>query len=157
MEDDPEADDPVPEKRRAPLDRYKDFEPSSVTISPDGGIAAGFVGEAPAVPNATPDNMICLRGPCRHYFELETFIASGNTKSTWDPETGLKDPLTGEPVRMPRQTTRSCTAELGIETDLTDDCVYACNRWSPLTPRELKAEAKRREKYLKIHPEHRGR
>lgn len=120
-----------------------------------GGLAMpGPVGMAPSVPAATPEHFMCLRGPCRHYWQLETFFASGNPKETWDAEDGLKNE-DGTPVRMPRQISRSCLAQPGMETELTDDNVYDCNRWDPMTPRELRQQAKRRSKYLKLHPEHR--
>jgi hypothetical protein len=140
-------------KRRIPLESFDDVELGPLQIGPDGGIA-GPIGVPPAVEAATPEHFICLRGPCRHYWAFETFMASGNPKETWDPETGLKD-LDGNPIRPPRQVSRSCTAQPGIEIELTDDCVYECNRWSPISPRELKRENRRREKYYRQNPSHR--
>jgi hypothetical protein len=154
--DEPEAtaDDEDSGKHKVPLDQYADVEVGPLPpIAPDGGFVGDPLGVPPAVPSATPDNFICLRGPCRHYWQIETFMASGNPKDTWG-EDGLKDPETGEPIRQPRQLSRSCLAHPGTETELTEDCVYDCNRWSPLTPRELKRDAKRRSKYLKLHPQH---
>jgi hypothetical protein len=142
-------------KVRTPLDTYKDVEPSPMpAIAPDGGFAPGPIGQPPPIPAATPEHFICLRGPCRSYWQMETFIASGNPKSTWDPVHGLKDPTTGEPLRVPRQISRSCLTHPGTTTELTDDNVYECSRWDPLTPRELKKREGRRSKYLGIHPEH---
>lgn len=143
------------DKHKVPLDSLADVELGGMpTIGPDGAPAIGTLGMAPAVPAATPDLFICLRGPCRHYWQLETFFASGNPLMTWDVEHGLKDPETGEPVRMPRQISRSCLAHPGTETEITDDLVFDCSRWDPLTPRENKMLAKRRSKYLKLHPDH---
>lgn len=143
------------DKRKAPIDQYSHIEPGGLPpIAPDGGFAPGPIGTPPAVDAATPQNFICLRGPCRHYWQIETFVASGNPSSTWG-EGGLVDPDTGKPLRVPRQLNRSCLAHSGTETELTEDCVYNCNRWDPLTPRELRATAKRTAKYFKLYPDHR--
>jgi hypothetical protein len=142
---------------KVPLESLSDVELGGLpSIAPDGGFAPDPIGMAPSVPAATPEHFLCLRGPCAHYWELETFFASGNPSMTWDAEDGLKDD-SGKPVRMPRQISRSCLAQPGMETELTDDVVYACNRWTPMTARELRARDKRRAKYLKIYPEHRSK
>ena len=145
------------DKSRTPIEQYKDVELGGLPpIAPDGGFAPGPVGMPPGVDAATPANFMCLRGPCRHYWQIETFMASGNPKETWGPD-GLKDPDTGLPLRVPRQISRSCVANPGHETELTEDCVYDCNRWDPLSPREVRGRDKRAAKYLKLHPEHRGK
>ena len=144
--------DDEPDKSKAPLDQYQNVELSPIVVAPDGG-AVIPVGQPAAVPAATPENFICLRGPCRHYWHLETFMASGNPKGTWGPG-GLKD-ADGKPIRVPRQINRTCLAHPGTETELTEDCVYECNKWSPLTPGELGDREKRAEKYYKINPSHR--
>jgi hypothetical protein len=36
---------------------------------------------------------------------------------------------------------------LGAETELTDDTVFSCNRWDPLTEDEIVERNKRRELY----------
>jgi hypothetical protein len=125
-------------------------------IAPDGGFTPGPIGMSPSVPAATPEHFMCLRGPCRHYWQLETFFASGNPMQTWDAVDGLKD-SDGKPVRMPRQISRSCLAQPGMETELTDDVVYECSRWDPLSPREVRRLERRREKYYKIRPNHRSK
>lgn len=146
------------DKHRTPLDQYKDVELGGLPpLAPDGGfVAQGPIGQAPAVPAATPQSFICLRGPCRHYWQLETFMASGNPIDTWGPD-GLKDPETGKPLRIPRQINRSCLAHTGTETELTEDTVYNCNRWDPLSARELRKLDKRRRVYLKLYPDHRNK
>jgi len=139
-------------KVKAPIEQYEKVEAGPMPpIAPDGGIAPGYgIGSAPAVPAATPQNMVCLRGPCRHYWELHTFMASGNPADTWG-EDGLRDEH-GRPLRMPRQINRACLAHPGTETELTEDCVFFCSRWDPLSPRELKQIGKRREKYYRANP-----
>lgn len=142
-------------KHRVPLEQYADVELGPLPpIAPDGGFAPGPIGLPPPVPAATPEQFICLRGPCRHYWQISTYIASGNPKETWG-EGGLVDLETGEPLREPRQISRSCRAQPGIEIELTEDCVYECNLWDPQTPRELVKIRKRREKYYRSHPDHR--
>jgi hypothetical protein len=143
-------------KYKRVTDQFADVEIGGLAAAPDGGIAPGPIGDTPQVPAATPEQFICLRGPCRYYWQLETFFASGNPTSTWDPEHGLKDEH-GNPLRQPSQISRSCLVHPGTETELTDDLVYDCSRWDPLTPREAKRREKRRSRYLKLHPDHRSR
>jgi hypothetical protein len=149
-----EDDDDLDERRKVPAEQYKDISPAPMPpIAPDGGIAPGYgIGLAPAVPAATPTNFVCLRGPCRHYWEVHTFMASGNPAETWG-EDGLKDEH-GKPIRQPRQINRSCLSAAGNEMELTEDTVYFCNRWDPLTARELRRREKPQQRYLKLHPEH---
>jgi hypothetical protein len=78
-------------------------------------------------------------------------MASGNPAETWG-EDGLKDEA-GQPIRQPRQINRSCLSAPGNEMELTDDAVYFCNRWDPMTPRELRRREKPQQRHLKMHPE----
>lgn len=133
------------EKRKAPGDHYQDIEQPPLAIAPDGGIAPDMVGPPTPVPAATPQNFVCLRGPCRHYWELTTWMGSGNPAETW-AELG---------VREPRQISRSCLAHPGTETELTEDCAFECNRWDPLSPREVRKREKRRARHYRRHPDHR--
>ncbi|MBT8452999.1 MAG: hypothetical protein KJO40_13605 [Deltaproteobacteria bacterium] len=131
------------EKRKASADHYADFEPAPLPVAPDGGIAATGIAPLSPVPAATPRNMVCLRGPCRHYWELTTYLGSGNPADTW-AELG---------VREPRQLNRSCLAHPGTETELTEDCAFDCNRWDPLSPREMRKRERRRKRYYRRHPD----
>lgn len=149
MTDDADDDD---FKHKAPIDQYEGIEMPLLSVGANGTPNAGLVGQAAPIPPASPDTFVCLRGPCRHYWELVTFMASGNPAETWGPD-GLKDD-DGNPIRMPRQINRTCLAHPGTETELTEDTVYACNRWDPLTPREVRARDKRIRKYLKLYPQH---
>jgi hypothetical protein len=157
MSEEPEGNDEQDEldgRRKVPSEQYKDIAPAPMPpIAPDGGIEPGYgIGLAPAVPAATPATFVCLRGPCRHYWEVHTFMASGNPAETWG-EDGLKDGE-GRPIRQPRQINRSCLSAAGNEMELTEDTVYFCNRWDPLTPRELRRREKPQQRYLKLHPEY---
>lgn len=150
-----EATDPPDDfpKQKSPTDQYRLTELPAIPMGPGLVPQIGPVGQSKGPPAATPATFICLRGPCRHYWELETYFDAGNPESTWDPEIGLKD-ADGKPVPKPNQHTRTCLAHVGTETELTDDTVYNCNRWSPLTPREVKKLTKLRRTYFRRHPEH---
>lgn len=155
QEDPAAAGDEVDGKYRKLQDTFADVEIGALPIGPDGGIASdmlGPIGVSPSVPAAAPERFICLRGPCRHYWARETFFGSGNPEETWG-EDGLRDP-DGNPIRQPRQIDRTCTAHPGTETELTDELVYDCTKWSPLSPRELRRIAKQRRAYYKRHPDH---
>jgi hypothetical protein len=133
-------------KHRAPAtDTYADWEPTPLAAAADGGIAPGTVGELSNVPAATPRNFVCLRGPCRHYWQIETFFGAGNPVGTWE-ELGLREP---------RQISRSCLVHPGTETEVTEDCVFGCNLWDPLSPREARKREKRREAHYRRFPGHR--
>ena len=140
------------EKRVVPNEKhYGDFEPSPIPIAPDGGIMPGFALQRPsALPAATPETFVCLRGPCRHYWHLVTDIDAGNPDDTWDGS--LTDPATGEPVKRPRQHNHTCLVNPGMETDLTGDHAYECNKWDPQLHAELVQLDTRRRTYYATHP-----
>lgn len=111
--------------------------PYPLGISP--GIAA-----PQALPPATPDTVICLRGPCRHYWRIETNVDYGNPAGTFE-DLGVEEP---------RERNNRCTIQSGVEWDMAGYDVYDCNRWDPLTKSESKRLEKRREDYYKRFPEH---
>jgi hypothetical protein len=138
------------EKAKAPADKYSEISDEAFPappIAPDGGIAPGWGGiDLPSgAPPATPQNMICLRGPCRHYWELVTTSPAGNPSDTW-AELGQREP---------RQINRTCIVNPGYETELTEDCAYDCNLWDPLREAEVTLREQRREAYFTKHPDHR--
>lgn len=145
--DDAEDDDLAQLERRALTD-YSDVDLGGVSMGAGGMI--GGVGMASSVPAATPENFICLRGPCRHYWQTESYLDSGNPDGTFDGPNGLKD-ADGNPIRKPRQIGRACTVAVP-ETELTEGLIYDCNRWDPLLPSDTKDRAKRVEKFYRIHP-----
>lgn len=131
---------------------YADFTPAAVPISPDGGIVPGFAA-VPPPPQAymTPENFVCLRGPCRYYWHLVTDIDMENPDDTW---ASLTDPLTGKPLTKPRQHTHTCLANPGMETDLTGDSVFECSKWDPFAPTELaQLHARRAAYHAAVDPE----
>lgn len=126
-----------------------DFTPPPIPAAPDGGIpasiAAGALGQPTTVPARTPDNFVCLRGPCRHYWHLVTMAQEGNPAETWEH--------LGIPA--PRQHHHTCLVNPGFETGFGDDNAYECNKWDPLDDAELVQIKVRRGAYYQRHPEHR--
>jgi len=115
-------------KKHPPLDKsktaspeFRDWKPSETPIAPDGGIAPGFATNGPSLPVLTRETTICLRGPCRHYWEMKVEADAGNPDGTWE-HLG---------VAKPCHMIRTCLANPGYETDLADTAVLECNRWSP--------------------------
>ncbi len=117
-------------------DRFSEFEPSAVPIAPDGGIAPGYgADQIPAPLPAEAKTFICLRGPCRFYWQTQSEFPYGNPEGTF------------EPGKEPRSISRACLTHPGVHMDLTEDTVYDCNRWDPLEQRELDGLAERRDLY----------
>ena len=148
-----ESDDLLDEKYKSLTDDFGDVAIGGLPpIAPDGGFIATSVGIGAPVPGADPARFICLRGPCVHYWERETFYASGNPKETWG-EDGLRGP-DGTPIRMPRQVDRTCLAHPGTETELTDELVYQCSRWAPISWWARFKRDRARRRYYKNYPDH---
>lgn len=149
--DDDEIDD-TPPKTKSLGDQLADVELAAIVAGPDGApIVPGHRAPLPPVDART---CVCLRGPCRHYWELRAEVEVENP-DTFGPD-GLVDE-TGTPLPVPQQITRTCTVHPGTETDLAEGAVVACNRWDPqlATDPDLKARLTRRETYYKINPTHR--
>ncbi len=101
-------------------------------------INAGFIGAPAATPPRTPENFVCLRGPCRYYWRLVTMANEGNPAETW--KALGRDP--------PRQHHHVCLLDPSGETDFTDgDNAYDCNKWDPMTVNEVVELRHRREQY----------
>lgn len=87
---------------------------------------------------------MCLRGPCRHYWRIETNVDYGNPAGTFE-DLGVAEP---------REYNNRCTIQSGVDWDMAGYDVYECNRWDPLTRKESEALNNRRREYYKRHPEH---
>lgn len=130
-----------------PRDVYKNWKPAAL---PPRGADGGFdprhvqINKPPKIPDATPDNMVCLRGPCRYYWALTTLFDAGNPAGTF-AELGLP---------TPRQRHHVCMRIPGTETELTEDCVFECNQWDPVQYAELQTLERRRQAYYNAHPEY---
>lgn len=111
-----------------------------VVMTPEGPMPLP-VAPPPPVPDRHPDNFICLRGPCRHYWKLVTMAGEGNPVGTFQV--------------VKKQIHHTCLINPGFETSFADDNAYECNLWDPTTPDQLVALSRRREDYFKQHPEHR--
>jgi hypothetical protein len=130
-----------------PSAKYENWEPAPLPpTAPDGGFdpRAVAVNVPDKLPAATPQNMICLRGPCRHYWYCETNFDAGNPGGTFE-SLGLA---------APRQRHHLCTLIPGMETDFTEDVCFECNRWDPLDAKELAARQQRRAEYYRANPDH---
>jgi hypothetical protein len=105
----------------------------------------GILGRGGVVPTAqnrrklkvaSPKNFICLRGPCRHYFEARGPFPTG-TKG----------------FEAPTVINRVCMRLPGTFLDLFDEVVEACNCWDP---RDVSSEADinaRRDAYRAANPD----
>jgi len=90
------------------------------------------------IPDAIPENMVCLRGPCKYYQEIVQNFDAGNTKGTLQ--------------RAPLQIMRFCIR--GTEAlDLYDGVPRKCSTGDPSTPDGHAELEERRNAYLKAHPE----
>ena len=123
--DDDEFDDPL---NRLLAD---DFDPAPIPHGPGFLPTMGVVPEP--IPPATPDTMVCLKGPCRHYMELQSMFQHGNSRGTLDD--------------IPKQTNRFCRAIEGTDIDLTDELVFKCSEWDPLLRAETLIRDNRRSEW----------
>ena len=127
------------EKIVSPKDRYADEEVSPLPpLAKDGGVMPIMPLSAPKpLPVASPQNFICLRGPCAHYVELNS-IAEVELKADYQPV----------------QINRYCRVVPGVLLDITEDCVFTCNRWDPEDPKDRKHGVESRQKrFLADNPE----
>src|SRR6185436_8511362 len=121
----------------SPMDTLLDTDFGALPVGPEGSfIPATAVYESDPIPEATEENMVCLRGPCRHYLEMRPFFAAGNAKGTLDHHHVLVK--------------RTCMVISGYEVDMTDEVMNECTGWDPLMPEELALKNSRRERYYQI-------
>jgi len=112
-----------------------------IGMGPDGLPMPAQLLPPPPVPARTPDNFVCLRGPCIHYWHLQTMAGEGNPEGTFD--------------HVKKKIHHVCLRNPGYETSFEDDNAYACNQWDPVAPDQLVKREKRRQDYFSQHPEHR--
>lgn len=94
----------------------------------------GFVGQPEPEEEATHDTLVCLRGPCRYYWELET---KANVHAN-----GLESVFKG------RMMNRFCLRHTGdADPSIGGESIYACNQWHPLTAADLAALERDRADY----------
>lgn len=124
---------PDPRDTGADDDSLIDALDNAISIEHPGGFQPTQlgVGMPPPIPEATEENMVCLRGPCRHLYQADQYFAAGNPAGTPGVERVM--------------TTRFCLLPKGEPIDLTDECVYKCSHWDPSPDEELET---RRAKWL---------
>jgi hypothetical protein len=127
-----EVDDP----KHLEFDPFKDVEGlPPIPAAADGGPnMVGYVGDVDPIPAATPENFICLAGPCKHYMEVHS-LADVETRGHNGP---------------PKYINRLCRALPGVEIDLTEDCVFSCSEWAPLLPEERLDIEERRQAFRQL-------
>lgn len=131
------------EKLIDPLDKLLSTEVQGgpPPIGPDG--MPFVISEPFRIPDATPENMVCLRGPCRHYFEPRLVASVGNTADSLDEE--------------PLAINRVCMRVPGFFYDLMDECVRSCTGWDPVTATEIRELESRRENFYERFPQFKGK
>ena len=125
------------DKRVVPSERLAHEEPGPLPpLAPDGGLPHLPLDPPPPLPKATPEEFVCLRGPCCHYVEMVS-------------PAGVEVKVEGyEPV----QVNRYCRVIPGVYLDLTEDSVFSCNRWDPEDEADLARLEHHRREYLNAHP-----
>jgi len=106
--------------------------PQSATQSPS--LIGIPVGTEAVVPDATEANMICLRGPCKHYWETVQYFDNMNREMAAGFEPRIRN---------------SFCLLANESTVLTDSLVYECNHWDPQSAAEKADRKQRRENYQK--------
>lgn len=137
---DDEITEDFDEQTEDPLDTLlaEDTQPAP-PMGPDGSFMPQLPVELEPIAEATPENMICLRGPCRFYLEMDTNFQAGNTRGTLE--------------RKPIQRNRFCRVIPGDSIPLTDEVVSACSEWDPLVPADTLRRNANRKKWLSKNPE----
>ena len=128
-EDPVEALDALMAHRDATLDGAGAAPP----IGPDGGFAPQPLGEPPAIPKMTAANCPCLAGPCRYLIDQIVWFPAGNAE--------------GSPGADSREVVRYCDRFQSAPINLTDELVFECSSWTPLSAHEL-AEREARKDHL---------
>jgi hypothetical protein len=105
----------------------------------------GILGRGGVVPTAmnrrklkvaSPENFICLRGPCRHYFEARGPFPTG-TKG----------------FEAPTIVNRVCMRLPGTFLDLFDEVIEKCNCWDPRDTQTENDIESRRAAYYAANPD----
>lgn len=118
-----------------PLDSLLAEEIQPLPVGPNGTFNPQLPIQPEPIPEATKENMVCLRD-CRHYVEVVSRFNAGNAKGTLE--------------REPKQINRFCAAMgPGSEIDLTDELVTSCNRWDPILPEESLMKKFRQDRWLR--------
>jgi len=121
------------------LNNFNDFVPGKlppeITTPPTASGVPHFT-LAPSIPMppAVPEHFVCLRGPCKHYLEIQSPSDVENRTLGY----------------LPVQISRYCRAIQGAILALDDDSVFSCTEWDPRVG-DYSLEQRRLE-YLKKFP-----
>lgn len=120
-----------------PMDTLFDTDFGPLPIGPEGSFVPNTaVYESEPIPEANEENMVCLRGPCRHYLEMRPHFAAGNARDSLDHAHVLVK--------------RTCMVITGYEVDMTDEVMKDCSGWDPLMPEDVFERNQRRERYTQL-------
>lgn len=116
--------DPEPEELERELDdEITDFEPSPLPpMAPDGGPIIPPVRSLPVIPEGQG---LCSSGPggvCAHYHRMVIALDA-------------QRPIDGSDPVPVEKVVHTCYPHPGIETDLGEQHVFECNRYTPSTQR----------------------
>lgn len=106
---------------------------------------AGLTSGPESPPPRTPEHLICLRGPCKFYWNFVSKGDWGNPSSTWTAD-----------MPAPRVHHHVCLRSKGLseELDFSEEHIYSCNQWAPMSAIERASIENRRRAYFDSHPEH---
>lgn len=121
------------------LNNFDDFQPGALppeVVAPPTASGVPHLPLAPPIPlpPAVPEHFVCLRGPCKHYMEIQSPSDVENRTLGY----------------LPVQTSRYCRGVQGALLALDDDTVFACTEWDPRVG-DYSLDQRRAE-YLKAHP-----
>lgn len=120
-----------------PLEALLQQSPAPLPVGPDGGFMPTTVDPGPS-PKPSAETFICLRGPCRYYFETR-MIADVHNRALLDKQLVAHSMYCH---RMP-----------GYVLDLMDEPgVLDCNEWNPYNQAEVRDRDFNRQAWLEKNP-----
>lgn len=127
-----------------PRARYEGIEPAPASLGPGpDGLPMPPSGVTPAMPpEQSIENMLCRRGPCRHFMRFITDRPANNPEGAFE--------------EVPKEATLYCLRTVGDVIQLEDAVVYDCDQWDPidtLRDADWLGRERRRAEYLAAHPE----
>lgn len=108
------------------LDPMADEEIGPLPISVSGPTSAAFVDNSP-LKEQTPENFICMKGPCIHYVEIVT-------KGSYADVPGSEET---------KEMNQFCRCIPGDSIELTDMFVLRCNQYMPISEAKLRKRVKK--------------
>lgn len=116
------------------------FEPAALPpIAPDGGLELPPLREPPRVPPR-----LCEAGPCRNYHRFRIQLDAAKPL----PVRGADGTFIEPEAPDHHEDHHYCYPSVGIESKLGSLPVIQCNRWSPISPREIERADDETEEWL---------